>query len=112
MSDDSSGELVRACSTFELSPGDVVRVPVDPPIAVFNVGGDFYATADWCTHEESSLAEDGYVEGDRVECGWHGARFCIRTGSVEAPPAKEPLARYEVQIRDGDVYVVVPAAGR
>lgn len=109
--DESSIKLVRACGTGELSPGEAVRVPVNPPIAVFNVDGEFYATADWCTHEEASLAEDGIIEGDRVKCSWHGAQFCITTGAVEGPPATEPLTCYEVRVSDGDVYVVVPVAG-
>ena len=102
------GQLVRACAVGDLPPGQVLKVPANPPIALFNVGGDFYATADWCTHDKASLADEGYIDGDRVECGWHGATFCIKTGEVESPPAKRPLARYEARVMDGDVYVVVP----
>ncbi len=76
----------------------------DPPIAVFNVDGDFLATADTCSHDESSLA-DGYVDGDQVECAWHFAKFCLRTGRVLSPPANQDIAVYRVEIDDGVLYV-------
>jgi nitrite reductase/ring-hydroxylating ferredoxin subunit len=101
---------VRVCGVDELAPGQVKRAQTRIPIAVYNVSGAFYATADTCTHEKSSLSEDGYVEGDEIECGWHYAKFCIKTGAVTTPPATKPLETYEVRIEDGGVHVVVPDA--
>lgn len=97
----------RVCAADDLGPGDAVAVPVNPPIAVFNVEGEFLATADTCTHAESSLA-DGYLEGDQVECSWHFARFCLRTGKALTPPATEPVETYQVKVEGGVVYVLVP----
>jgi 3-phenylpropionate/trans-cinnamate dioxygenase ferredoxin subunit len=96
---------IRACSVDELQPGDVMRVPATPPIALYNLDGEFYATSDLCSHDKSSLSEEGFVENGRVECGWHYATFCIKTGAVKSPPASEPLASYEVRIVDDSVYV-------
>lgn len=101
--------LLRVCGVDELQPGAVRRVRHDPAIAVYNLDGTFYATADLCSHDRSSLAEDGYVEGDEIECGWHFARFRITTGEVTAPPAREPLPTYPVRVEDEAVYVVVTA---
>ena len=97
---------VRACRSDELAPGEVTRVETDPPIAVYNVEGDYYATDDTCTHEQWSLA-DGYVDGDQIECSWHFAKFCIRTGDVLSLPATKPLRTYQVILKDGDVYVEI-----
>ncbi|KWX26258.1 (2Fe-2S)-binding protein [Mycolicibacterium wolinskyi] len=102
-----SERLIRVCAVGELRPGGVKRVDVDPPIALYNIGGTFYATADWCTHDRSSLADEGFVENGQVECGWHFAKFCVRTGAVTAPPATQPLATYSVQVIDDAVYVTV-----
>jgi nitrite reductase/ring-hydroxylating ferredoxin subunit len=95
---------LRVCETGELKAGEARQVPHDPPIAVFNVDGEFFATSDTCSHDESSLA-DGYIEGDVVECAWHFARFCIRTGQVLSPPACRDVATYPVAVQDGVVYV-------
>ena len=95
---------VAACAVDALPPGEVLQVPETPPIAVYNVEGEFYATDDTCTHEVSSLA-DGYVEGDIIECAYHFAKFCIRTGAVKSYPATEPLGTYPCRVVDGTVYV-------
>jgi 3-phenylpropionate/trans-cinnamate dioxygenase ferredoxin component len=98
---------IRVCHQDELPPGEAVQVPTTPPVAVFNVAGEFYATDDTCTHEESSLA-DGYIDGDVVECAFHFAKFCIRTGEVKSPPARSSLKTYPVRVDDtGEVFVSV-----
>lgn len=104
---EKSENLIRVCSVDELTPGNVTRVNTQPPIAVYNIDGEFYATADWCSHDKSSLADEGFIEDGQIECGWHFAKFCIKTGAVTAPPASEPLAKYPVQVDEGAVYVVV-----
>ena len=97
---------ILACKADEVEPGEAVAVIGDPPIAVFNVDGEWLATADTCSHDKSSLAE-GYVDGEVVECAWHFARFCLRTGAVLALPATVPIATYPVKVEDGSVYVDV-----
>lgn len=86
-------------------PPDTHRVVEDGGtfIAVFNLDGEYYAIEDICTHDGGDLA-GGEVEGDEVICPRHGARFCIRTGAVTAPPAYEPVASLPVKIEDGAVY--------
>lgn len=101
-------QAVYVCKVGDLAPGEARKVDVRPAIAVFNVEGEFYATSDLCSHDKSSLTEEGFIEGDQVECGWHYARFCIRTGAVEAMPAVTPLAKYETRIDGDDLYVLVP----
>lgn len=98
----------RACAVADVPVGEaavVSRCPA-PPIAVFNVDGDFYATDDTCTHEDYSLA-DGYIDDDVVECPLHMAKFSIRTGKVLSLPATEDLATYAVKVEDGSVFVDV-----
>jgi nitrite reductase/ring-hydroxylating ferredoxin subunit len=71
------------------------------------VNGEFFALEDTCTHDQSSLA-DGYIDGDEVECAWHFAKFCIKTGEVLCLPATVSLKTFEVAIRDHEVYVHLP----
>lgn len=99
--------LVRACRIDELKEGDGIRLDIEPPIAVFKVGGQFYATDDTCTHADSSLGQDGWIEDEQIVCAFHMARFDVRTGEVRAFPADTALKTYPVEIQDDVVYVVV-----
>ena len=100
-----SDNWYRACRVDDLQPNEGRRLPTTPPIALFLIDGESYATADTCTHADSSLSE-GYVETDgSVECVAHMARFCIKTGKVLAPPASVPLRTYPVRVEAGDIYV-------
>jgi 3-phenylpropionate/trans-cinnamate dioxygenase ferredoxin component len=95
---------VKACAEGALSDGEAVVVPVDPPIAVFMVDGEYYATDDTCTHDKYSLA-DGYIDDDIVECALHMAKFSIRTGKVLSLPATRDLVTYPVKVDGDDVLV-------
>ena len=96
---------VRAASAASIPPGDYATVEVDGVfVAIFNVGGEFLAVEDVCTHDGGGLA-GGAVEGDQVICPRHGARFCLRTGRALSPPAYEPVRSYQTRVVDGDVEV-------
>jgi 3-phenylpropionate/trans-cinnamate dioxygenase ferredoxin subunit len=83
--------------------GDYVQVEIDGTfIAVFNVGGEFYAIDDLCTHDGGGLA-GGAMDGDVVICPRHGARFCLRTGAALTPPAYEPVRTYATRVVNGQV---------
>ncbi len=103
--------MIPVCRVGDLPPGEAVRVDADPPVAVFNVDGEFYAIDDTCTHQDASLA-DGWLDGCSVECPLHASCFDLRTGKPSAPPANKPVRTYRVSVADG-VIVVWPgeAAG-
>ena len=85
--------------------GDYTQVEIGTTIlAVFNVGGEFYAIEDVCTHDGGGLA-GGAVDGDVVICPRHGARFCLRSGAALTPPAYEPVRTYPTRIVAGTVEV-------
>lgn len=94
---------VAAAAT--IAPGDYAQTEIDATlIAVFNIGGEFYAIDDVCTHDGGELA-GGAVDGDVVICPRHGARFCLRTGAALTPPAYEPVKTYETRVNDGIVEI-------
>ncbi len=98
---------LKVCATTEIEDGEGLKVDsVRPPIAVFHLDGEYYATADTCSHADSSLSE-GYVEDGEVECVWHLARFCLRTGAARTLPATAPIRTYEVRVEDGEVHVLL-----
>ncbi|MCC7079363.1 MAG: non-heme iron oxygenase ferredoxin subunit [Burkholderiales bacterium] len=88
-----------------LGPGQVRVVNADGAmIAVFNVGGSYYAIEDVCTHDGGELAS-GVLQGDQIECPRHGARFCVRTGDALSAPAYEATTRFPVRVENGVVQV-------
>ena len=98
-------EWVTVAKVGDIAPGGFRTVDVDgASVAVFNVGGEFFAIEDVCTHDGGQLT-GGTVEGDQVECPRHGARFCIRTGAALTAPAYEPTAKFPVRVENGDVQV-------
>lgn len=74
-------------------------------IAVFRIGDDIYAIGDRCSHAEASLAE-GEMFGTDVECPRHGSEFDVTTGKPGSLPATQPVPTYEVEVVDGEVFVV------
>ncbi|MDD2701333.1 MAG: non-heme iron oxygenase ferredoxin subunit [Sideroxydans sp.] len=87
----------------EIAPGTCRVIDVDgTAVAVFNLGGEFFAIKDACPHDGGELAQ-GQLEGDEIICPRHGARFSVRTGAVLGPPAYEDLRTYSVRVSQGMV---------
>ncbi len=98
-------DWVDVASTDQFTPGSHKVVDVDGvEVAVFNIGGEFLAIEDICTHDGGQLA-CGEVEGDVIVCPRHGAKFSLRTGEVLAPPAYEPVAALPVRVENNMVQV-------
>src|SRR5437762_13123171 len=95
--------LVQVCKTSDVADGEIFLVEVDGAgkVAIYNVGGEFFATADTCTHGAASLSEDGYLDDHTVTCSWHDGTFDIRTGEPTALPCNVPLKTYPVTV-DGE----------
>jgi nitrite reductase/ring-hydroxylating ferredoxin subunit len=74
-------------------------------VCLVNDGGVIRALAGRCAHRGYLLAEGTLLPGGRLECLWHGAQYDVRTGAPVHPPAEEPIAVYEVAVRDGMVCV-------
>jgi len=100
----------RVAAVSEIPPGEGLHVKLGGwEIAIFNVGGEFYAIDDVCTHAYALLSE-GFVEGDQIECPLHGGRFELKTGKAVGAPCTEDVRTYPVRREDDAVLVGVPAA--
>jgi len=73
-------------------------------IAVTKIAEEFFAFEDVCTHDGEEIS-CGTLEGDLITCPRHGAKFCIRDGSVRELPATEPLTVYPIRIHQGKIEV-------
>lgn len=98
-------DWVKVARVEELSPGGRCVANVDGvAVAVFNLGGDYCAIEDTCTHDGGALAS-GELQGEEIICPRHGARFNLRTGAVTAPPAYGAVTTFPVRVRAGWVEV-------
>jgi nitrite reductase/ring-hydroxylating ferredoxin subunit len=86
----------------ELAPGSARLVYVNgQAVAVYNVGGEFYATQNECTHAGGPLSQ-GKLQGVQIECPWHGSCFDVSNGKVLCGPANRPVKTFMVTL-DGDI---------
>jgi nitrite reductase/ring-hydroxylating ferredoxin subunit len=79
----------------------------DFELALYDVGGEVFATDNLCTHAQAFLT-DGTLAGDIVECPLHGGRFSVRSGAGQGPPIPCDLKTYAVRIAEGEIQVRLP----
>ena len=93
----------------ELPPGEVKIVHAgELSLGVYNLGGEFYAIEDRCSHDDGPLAEGDFdVEEGYAVCPRHGAHIDIRSGRPLTLPAVEPVETFPVRVEDGIVKVRV-----
>lgn len=96
---------VRVATADEVPSGGLLPVQTDRGgVVLARVDDDIYALEDRCSHQDYPLS-DGLIEHDEVECPYHGARFDVRTGRAVQLPAVTPVRSFQVEVRDGDVYI-------
>jgi nitrite reductase/ring-hydroxylating ferredoxin subunit len=115
----------RVCALAEIPErSGVLVVAGDVEIGVFKVNGGLRAYENRCRHQggpvctgeilgryEATLNPDGTIAGERfvdddlrIACPWHGWEYDLATGRCAADP-RFALRRFEVSVREGDVYV-------
>lgn len=101
--------MIDLCALDDVPPGSAKRFDVgNLRIAIVRIDDDVYAIGDRCTHQDISLAEGEVDAGERtIECWKHGSQFDLRTGEPLSLPATKPTPVYEVEVRDGRIWVKV-----
>jgi nitrite reductase (NADH) small subunit len=98
---------VKVTEISQVPPGTGKAVQAGAKqVAIFNVGGTFYALDSLCTHRHGPLAE-GALEGTIVTCPWHGSKFDVTSGQVVKGPASLPVSAYPVRVEGTDVLVEI-----
>ena len=93
------------------------------PIAVFNLGGEFFGLLNRCPHQGGDLCA-GLVtavvtadrpgeyrmtrEGEIIRCPWHGWEFDIRTGQSYCDPRRFRVKAYPAHVEPGASVVKGP----
>jgi naphthalene 1,2-dioxygenase system ferredoxin subunit len=76
-------------------------------LAIYEVDGEIFATANRCTHAGARLSE-GYLDGFLIECPLHQGLFDIRTGEVAGPPCIRPVRTYPARVELDIVQIGLP----
>jgi metal-sulfur cluster biosynthetic enzyme/nitrite reductase/ring-hydroxylating ferredoxin subunit len=100
-------DFQRVIEVGELADPGKTLVEIDGEmIALFHVGGEYFALDDVCTHDGGPLA-DGDLVDHTIACPRHGAKFDIRTGGALTMPAVRATRAHRVKLEDGGVWVAV-----
>ncbi len=98
-------EFRKAVAKTKIPEGSGLPVALgDTVVAVFNLGGEFFALDDACPHRGGSLGVGGVTDDCRVICPMHGWEFDIRTGRLAM---SEGVATHRVKIEGDDIWVEV-----
>lgn len=95
---------VRVAGVGDIQPGQgKVVEAAGHTVALFNVGGRYYAIDNDCPHRGGPLG-DGDLEGAVIACPWHAWRWDVTTGANTNNPALK-LACYPVTEEAGNLFV-------
>jgi nitrite reductase (NADH) small subunit len=97
-------DFVKVATLSELPPGTAKAVEVGGnSVALYNVGGTVYATANTCPHRGGPLGE-GDLNESVITCPWHGFQYDVTTGKCQTNPALS-LGCHAVRVEGQDVLV-------
>ncbi|MGH6989231.1 MAG: Rieske 2Fe-2S domain-containing protein [Stellaceae bacterium] len=103
-------EWYVAAFSEELATGPLGRQICGERVALYRRGdGGVTALEDRCSHRRYPLSR-GRVQGNELQCGYHGARFdaagkCVAIPGQAAIPAGFHLRAYPVHEKDGVVFI-------
>jgi len=98
------GEFFKAAKKQDVPAGSCVVSDIQgTPVAIYNVGGDFFATHNICLHRGGPLGE-GELEGKVVTCPWHGWQYDVTSG-CNTDNADLKVKKFNVKIEGDDVFV-------
>ena len=100
-------QWIDATAMDDVPADDVIGILVaGRDIALYNAGGEIFATDNICTHGHARLCE-GFLEGHEIECPLHQGRFDVRTGQPNCAPVTEAIRSYPVRVEGGRVFLAL-----
>ena len=97
---------IKVATRSDIPAGSMKTMSVNgKPLALANVDGEFFAVSDICSHAQCSLGSNGFLDGNVITCGCHGAQFDATNGKVLSLPAPTDIASFEVKIDGEDILI-------
>jgi NADPH-dependent 2,4-dienoyl-CoA reductase/sulfur reductase-like enzyme/nitrite reductase/ring-hydroxylating ferredoxin subunit len=100
----SGPDLNQGVTLAEFLDGKLAGHVGDQEVLLVHSGTEIFAVAAHCSHYHGPLAE-GIVVGDSIRCPWHHACFDLRSGEAVRAPAINSLACWQIEQRNGRVFV-------
>jgi NADPH-dependent 2,4-dienoyl-CoA reductase/sulfur reductase-like enzyme/nitrite reductase/ring-hydroxylating ferredoxin subunit len=100
----SGPDLTQGVTLAEFLDGKLAGYVGDQEVLLVHSGTEIFAVAAHCSHYHGPLAE-GIVVGDSIRCPWHHACFDLRSGEAVRAPAINSLACWQIEQRNGRVFV-------
>jgi 3-phenylpropionate/trans-cinnamate dioxygenase ferredoxin subunit len=98
----------RVASIGEIPNGERIFFDINAqPVVLFNIGGNFFAIGDVCSHDDGPLG-DGDLADFVIKCPRHGATFDVRSGKALTLPAVIDIPAYPIRVVDGQIEVGIP----
>jgi nitrite reductase/ring-hydroxylating ferredoxin subunit/uncharacterized membrane protein len=105
--EDLPKDFTRVCDAADLTDNQLKKATANgTEIVLLKRGNEIFALGEKCSHLGGPLSE-GQIDGNTVQCPWHGSRFCLKDGSVIDGPATNPQPVLETKVQDGGVFVRV-----
>ena len=109
------------CKADELPEGKMAAYTAgEQRVVVYHLKDGFFATQAYCTHTFAPLGRGKIIDGCKVQCPFHRARFDIKSGAVvdwaNFPPgiqvlnvvrSEKALKTFPVEVKRGEVKVKV-----
>ena len=77
----------------------------DKTICVAKLNGTITAMDNICLHMGGPLGQ-GFIEGSKLVCPWHGWEYDLQTGQVVDDPQSK-VAVYPIKIDNGEVLIKI-----
>lgn len=100
---------VKLCSIDQApqpGKGASVRSEDGRVLALFNVGGEYFACEDRCPHMDAPI-HDGTIHRGIVTCLWHMWQFDIKSGECLLNEHIK-LAKFPTSVESGVIYADLP----
>ena len=99
-------DFVAVCAEDELKENSMKCVRAKTVnVLLAKKNNEIFAISNNCSHLGGPLNKGKLLEGDEVQCPWHGSVFSLKDGSVVDGPASEPQPQFEVRTRNGQIEV-------
>ena len=103
----SNTKWIDAAALDDVPADDVIGMLVaGRDVALYNAGGEVFATDNICTHGHARLCE-GFLDGHEIECPLHQGKYDVRTGQPTCAPVTEAIRSYPVKIEGGRVFLAL-----
>src|SRR5215470_6059245 len=100
----SGPDLTQGVALTDLVDGRLVGHVGTEQVLLVQSGNEVFAIGAQCSHYHAPLA-DGVVTGKTIRCPWHHACFDLRSGEALRAPALSPVECWNVEQRDGRIFV-------